>query len=206
MHYWIYFLFVFVEITLRPIQVITLHKSWWDTAWFIYSCRLSWFRGLCSCHCLPEHFLASLKVWLWLYSLPQRELLRVFSCQKLLVGPFFFVYGQTSWSSFKPRFGSTSMFDRVGFNWIESNRCGNNLLFYFFRWLKEERVCWTTCFFLDWLRLFLTRLLISRHRLWMFLIIFSSLELSLDSYLLLMSLSGYVVIKIKITKILSFSF
>lgn len=79
-----------------------------------------------------------------------------------------------------------------------------NLNFFIFRWLKEERVCWTTCFFWDWLRLFPTRLLILHHQLWMFPIIFSSLELSLDSYLLLMSQSGYVVIKITI--FLCFSF
>lgn len=134
----IYLLFIFVEITLRAIQVTTLHKSWWDTAWFIFSCRLSWFQGLCSCHCLPEHSLVSLKVWLLLYSLPQRELLRVFSCQKLSDDPFSSLSGQTSWSSSKPRFSSTSKFQNIGFNKIQST-LGNKFELFYFQVAKRRK-------------------------------------------------------------------
>lgn len=61
-HNVLWFLFPFfysfwVEITLGATLVTTLHRFWWGIAWFTFSCRLSWFRGLCSCHCLRDPFL-----------------------------------------------------------------------------------------------------------------------------------------------------
>ena len=51
-----------LEITLRATRVTTQHKSWWGTAWFIYSCRRLWFLGLCLCRYLLDPFLESSEV------------------------------------------------------------------------------------------------------------------------------------------------
>lgn len=114
MQSFMYLLIIFVEITLRAIQVTTLHKSWWGTAWYIFSCRLSWFQGLCSCHCLLERSLESLKEWLWLCSLPQQELLHATSYLKWLDVQFSPPSGLKSWNSSRLRFVSTS--HHIGFD------------------------------------------------------------------------------------------
>lgn len=76
--------------------------------------------------------------------------------------------------------------------WSNLHMEHKKLFVWIHRWLEEERVCWITCFFWDWLQPYPTHLLILHHLLWMCRIISSSWQLLLDWFLLLMSLLRYV--------------